>query len=106
MSNRRLYLKALFFAFLIEAVVLVLTLFAMLDGFMVHSQIAAAQRPILLQFLGWCGIVFHLPSIFLTVWFFPPLAPLVQILLMSLPIYLRLKFIKGFERSELRKATG
>lgn len=93
--NRQLYLKSLFVAFIIEVVVLIFTFHAMMDGFMVHSAIAGAQRPILTQFLNWVGIMFHLPSIILTFWFLP-LAPIVQIFIMSGLIFLRCKLLEGF----------
>jgi hypothetical protein len=94
-KNWRTYLKSLAVASAIEIVVLIFTLYPMMDGFMVHSAIAGAQRPILVQFLNWFGIVFHLPSIILTFWFLP-LAPVMQVFILSLPIYLRLKFSEGF----------
>ena len=86
--NKNLYLKSLGIAAIIEIVVLIFTLYAMVDGFMVHSAIGATQRPLLTQFLNWFGILFHLPSIILTFWFLP-LAPVVQIFILSGLVYLR-----------------
>ena len=87
-ANRKLYLKSLGIAAIIEVVVLIFTLFPILDGFMVHSAIGATQRPLLTQFLNWFGILFHLPSIILTFWFLP-LAPVVQTFVLSGLVYLR-----------------
>ena len=87
-AGRKQYLKCLGIAALIETIVLIFTFIPMMDGFMVHSQAAAIQRPILTQFLNWFGMVFHIPSIILAFWF-PPLIPLVQVVFLSFVVYLR-----------------
>jgi hypothetical protein len=71
-----------------------------------HTSAAPIQSSLFMQILGFCGVMFHMPSLFLTIWFFPPLAPVVQIFIMSGFVYLRLKFIEGFNESELRKAAN
>lgn len=87
-GNRNLYLRSLGIATVIEIVVLVFTLGPMMDGLMAHSAIGATQRPILMQFLNWLGILFHLPSIILTFGFLP-LVPIVQVFILSGLVYLR-----------------
>ena len=94
-ATQKLYLKSLGIATVIEVVVLVFTLLPMLDGFMVHSAIGATQRPLLTQFLNWFGIMFHLPSLILTFWFLP-LAPIVQIFILSGLVYLRFCLLEKY----------
>jgi len=98
-ANQKLYLRSLGIATVIEIVVLIFTFNAMMDGFMVHSAIGATQRPLLTQFLNWFGMIFHLPSIILTFWFLP-LAPIVQIFILSGLVYLRYAIYDRFSRQE------
>lgn len=91
-------LRALLISVAVEVAVLLLTLNALASSFMRHG--GAAPRPAWEDLLSNIGLFFHLPSILITQALgLLPLAPLVQIALMT---YLLSLVFRVRERARLR----